>query len=191
MVASVAMVCILSAVMPNPAPRIPLRISYVPRTPFFAGNDDQLGQTLLDNLTRRLPRGVPRPVMFLLRPDLVHVVDLPPLLRPGTDIHRTIASFAGLEEVEALALVGVLIHRQPVERRLVSVFIEWTDCRWWAAWQPIDNQTRALEGNLQIARAVDGRARPRGFGNWFSRARFQGLRATLEPTEPGPTQLMN
>ncbi len=159
-----------------------VRIQVVQRAPRFEGGDDALGFTLLGLLEERLPRGVPRPAMFVFREDRVEIVDLVPLLG-GPDLHCRVACFAGQEGVEAIALVGVIVRERstPKEHRFGSVFVEWTDGRWWAAWRSLgrDVQVDPAHGPW-VQRAIDRIPRPAGFGAWFSRARFQGLKVRLE-----------
>ncbi|MBM4366034.1 MAG: hypothetical protein FJ102_07445, partial [Deltaproteobacteria bacterium] len=57
-----------------------LRISHLSRQPRFDGDDDALGAEIWSELDRQLQRGVPRPAVLTLFPEVVQVVDVSPLL---------------------------------------------------------------------------------------------------------------
>ncbi len=180
---------------------IRLTIQTRARTLFYPAEDDALGHRLMGLLLERLSppkagnaaRRPPRPALFLFSADVVRIVDLLPLLQAGGDVHRAIASFAALEGVEAIGLVGILDRRRPVQRsadrgapdlrpveRVAACFIEWADGRWWLGSSVLDGQLQPVT-EAAVHRAVDRAPRPGGLGNWFSRARFQQLRIRLEP----------
>lgn len=183
----------------NEAPsRIHVRVAVEPRLPAWpVGDDEALGRAALDRLVARMARGPIRPSALLFRATTVHVVDLVPILQLGPDPHRRIAGLAGGDGLDALALVGPMVRRvrgQPVER-FAGVFLEWPDGRWWAAFRPTDEHGRLVPTDSDdVLRAVDGNPRPGGLGGWFSRARFQGLRAELsgpEPSRPPSSEVVN
>jgi hypothetical protein len=150
------------------------------------GDDDAFGRELLDRVLKAATRG-PLPPAVLLLGEEVRVVYVGPLLAAVKDRHRVIASLAGQPGVEAVAILGRFTQRQQglEPRALAGVFIEWTDGRWWASWRPVEPSGRLIPTDEEeILRAVDGRSRPRGLGGWFSRARFEGLRADLRPVVP-------
>jgi hypothetical protein len=110
-------------------------------------------------------------------------------------VHAVIASLAGMPDVEAVAFLGGVTRRDaraststgdaPEAEHLAGVFVEWTDGRWWGCFQPCTPEARWVATDTRdVLRARDGLARPRGLGGWFSRARFEGLRAHFDP-EPG------
>ncbi len=168
---------------------IRVRVSASPRSADPpAADDDAFGCALLDQVLGVLARTpTPPAAVLLLRPDTVNIVYVGPLFAATQDPHRVIASLAGQPEVEAVALLGRFTHRLPTgpPRLLAGVFVEWPDGRWWASWRPISEAGRLIPTDEdEVLRAVDGTPRPHGLGGWFSRARFQGLRAELRPVAP-------
>jgi hypothetical protein len=170
--------------------RIRVRVTTAPRGPDFpTEGDDALAAAMLTKVLRVAARGALPPALVLVGADEVRVVYVAPLLQATKDHHSLIASFAGLPGVEAVALLGRFTQRQRdrAARHLAGVFVEWTDGRWWASWQPVDENGRLIPTDEEeLLRAVDGQPRPSGLGGWYSRARFQGLRIDLTPEKPAP-----
>ena len=177
---------------------IRLTIQTRARTLFYPAEDDALGHRLMGLLLERLrpprtenaARRPPRPALFLFSADVVRIIDLLPLLQVGGDVHRAISSFAALDGVEAIALVGILDRRRASDlpasdrravERVAACFIEWADGRWWLGNSALDGQLQSVTEAVAVDRAVDRAPRPGGLGNWFSRARFQQLRIRLQP----------
>ncbi|MDP2305638.1 MAG: hypothetical protein Q8P18_06395 [Pseudomonadota bacterium] len=167
---------------------IQVRVSIARRQPDFgAADDDVFGRGLVDRVIRAVGRGPLPPAVFLFRPDDVQIVYAAPLLAAARDPHRVLASLAGQPGVDAMAILGRFTQRQKgaEPRLLAGAFIEWTDGRWWASWRPVDKDGRLVPTDEdEVLRAVDGQARPGGLGGWFTRARFEGLRAELTPVRP-------
>lgn len=170
--------------------RIRVRVSTAPRGPDFPlDGDDSLASALLEKVLKVAARGALPPALVLVSPAEVRIVYVAPLLQATKDHHGLIASFAGLPDVEAVALLGRFTQRAPQRepRHLAGVFVEWTDGRWWASWSPMDDRGRLIPTDEdELLRAVDGHPRPSGLGGWFSRARFSGLRIDLRPEAPAP-----
>lgn len=168
-------------------PGIRVGVTVSRREPEFAAmDDDQFGRVLLEKVLKAAGRGALPPAVLLLG-DEVRIVYVGPLLAAVKDRHRVLASLAGQPGVEAVAILGRFNQRQPgaEPRSLAGVFIEWTDGRWWASWRPVEANGRLIPTDEEeVLRAVDGRPRPGGLGGWFSRARFEGLRADLTPIPP-------
>ncbi|MDP2312738.1 MAG: hypothetical protein Q8P41_07520 [Pseudomonadota bacterium] len=167
---------------------IRVRVTLARREPDFAATeDDAFGRGLLDRVLRALGRGPMPPAVFLFRRDDVQIVYVAPLLAAAKDPHRVLASLAGQPGVEAIAVLGRFTQRQKgaQPRKLAGTFVEWTDGRWWASWRPVDDNGRLIPTDEdEVLRAVDGQPRPGGLGGWFTRARFEGIRAELTPTTP-------
>lgn len=161
-------------------PALRVRLAHAPRDPDFPrGDDDALGLALWDRLGRALLQGPPRPALITLFPEVAQVVDLPPILHAGGDVHRAIAAFASQPEAEALAAAGVMVRRREGRPlgRFAMVFVEWPDGRWWSCARPLDAAGQPVVGVPDdLQRAVDGAPKPGGLGAWFRRARFEGLR---------------
>lgn len=171
-----------------------LRVAVEPRAPSWPDGDDALGQALADRLYARLARGPVRPSLVLIREDTVQIVDLGPLIQRGGDTHRMIAALAGQEGIQAVAVVGPMVrrHRGRPVARFAGVFVEWPDGRWWGCWRVLGDDGRPMPSDGDdVQRAVDGLSRPGGLGAWFSRARFQGLRAEIRPVDPPPAEVVN
>lgn len=168
---------------------IRVRVTIARRDPdFSAADDDTFGRRLLDKVLTAAGRGALPPAVVLLGDD-VRIVYAAPLLAAAKDRHRVLASLAGQPGVEAIAILGRFTQRQPgtQPRSLAGVFVEWPDGRWWASWRPVEPNGRLIPTDEdEVLRATDGRARPGGLGGWFSRARFEGLRAELTPIPPTP-----
>lgn len=179
--------CTLSGM--NDMSGIRVRVTVARRDPeFAAGDDDVFGRNLLARVLRAAGRG-PLPPAVLLLGDDVRIVYAGPLLAATKDRHRVLASLAGQPGVEAIAILGRFTQRQPgtEARPLAGVFVEWADGRWWASWRPVEPGGRLIPTDEdEVLRAIDGRPRPGGLGGWFSRARFEGLRAELTPIAPPP-----
>ncbi len=183
--------------------RLNLRIATLAREPEFPREDDALGRALLDRLFRRLARGPVAPALIVLEADRALAVDVRPALaalRHPMLMHRFVASFAGMPGVEAVAAVGPMRRGArapaggPVEagQPVGGAFVEWADGRWWGGWRPLDDNGRPMPTDSDdILRAVDGHSRPGGLGGWFSRARFEGLAAQLEPAAQPADELVN
>jgi len=182
-----------------PPPGIRLKVGARPRDPVeFPPGDDTLGESLASMVLRSVSKGVPPPSALLLKPDHVEIIDLRPILQAGLSVHRFIAAATGQPEVEAVALLAVLDLEElghPLGRG-GSAFIEWPDNRWWHGYHLLGRSMRPVDDiPLVVRRALDGQPRPKGFGGWFSRARFQKLSLRLErvdrpdddsPAEPQP-----
>jgi hypothetical protein len=167
---------------------IRIRITTARRPPEYAPDvgDDALGRDLLGRVLKLVPNGPLPPAVMLLGAQDVRFLYVGPLFAAVKDHHRVVSSLAGLDGVEAVAVLGRFVQRQKglEPRPLAGVFLEWPDGRWWASWRPLDERGRLLPTDEEeVLRAVDGRSRPGGLGGWFSRARFQGLRADLAPIE--------
>ena len=138
---------------------------------------------------RGLARGVPPPSVLVLRPEQVEIIDLRPILQANLSVHRFIAAAAGQPGVEAIALLAVLELEElghPLGRG-GSAFVEWPDNRWWHGYHLLGRSMRPVEDMpVVVRRAKDGQPRPRGFGGWFSRARFQKLSLRLDRVAPAP-----
>ncbi len=173
-----------------PPPGIRLQVGARPRDAAeFPPQDDALGQNLAGMVLRGVARGVPPPTIIVLRQEQVEVIDLRPILEAGLSVHRFIAAAAGQPDVQAVALLAVL-ELEELGRPLGrggSVFVEWPDNRWWHGYHLLGRSGRPVDDMpLVVRRALDGQPRPRGFGGWFSRSRFQRLRLRLERVEaPG------
>lgn len=173
--------------MTDPNFSVRVRIGVAPRLPAFPREDEALGRALIEKLSLQLGRGPVPPVALLLREDAVQIVHIAPLLRRGGDTHRLVAALAGQPGVEAMAVAGMMNRgrRGGPTSRLAGVFIEWADGRWWGSWRPVDAQGRPIPTDMDdVQRAVDGLPRPAGLGAWFSRARFEGLRADIRTSAP-------
>ncbi len=163
--------------------KLSLSIQHLPRDDAFPGDDDALGGALWSRLRGQLPRGVPRPVLLTVFAESVQVVDLPPILASGHDVHRACAAFASQEGAEALAAVGVMTRRRGAAAlgQFAVAFVEWADGRWWCCTRPLDPLGRPLEGSEDdVQRAVDGASKPGGLGAWFRRARFEQLHIRID-----------
>jgi hypothetical protein len=170
---------------------IRVRVTLARRQPeFVATDEDAFGRSLVDRVIKAVGRGPLPPAVFLFRKDDVQIVYVAPLLAVAKDPHRVLASLAGQPGVEAMAILGRFTQRQKgaEPRTLAGAFIEWTDGKWWASWLPVDNEGRLIPTDEdEVLRATDGRPRPGGLGGWFTRARFEGIRADLTRAVP-PTR---
>lgn len=175
-------------VRPTVSSRLRLRVRTLARHPEFPEDDDALGGQLWTRLGERLRLGATRPAALMIRGEVVHVVDLAPLVVEPRLAHRRVAGLCAVEGVEALALVGPMFRRRrggPVERYAVA-FVEWADGRWWLTQQILGEDGRPVpESEPELFRAVDGAARPGGLGGWFGRARFEQLRTSFEAVDEG------
>jgi hypothetical protein len=163
--------------------RLSLRIDHLERSDDFPQDDDALGTALWRRLRAQLPRGVPRPLLLVLFERSVQVVDLPPILRSGQDVHRACSAFASQPGAEALAAVGVMTRRRREEvlGQFAVAFVEWPDGRWWCCTRPLDPLGRPVERSEDdVQRAIDGAAKPGGLGAWFRRARYEQLTLRIE-----------
>jgi hypothetical protein len=132
-------------------------------------------------------RGVPPPTALVLRADQVELIDLRPILKAGLSVHRFVAAAAGQPEVEALALLAVLNLEEAGRPlgRAGTAFVEWPDNRWWQGYYLLGQSFQPMDDMPLVVRcAKEGAPRPKGFGGWFSRARFQRLCLQLERVTP-------
>jgi hypothetical protein len=163
--------------------RFSVRIQTLPRDEQFPPGDDALGGALWSRLRGQLPRAVPRPLLLTLFESTVQVVDLPPILASGQDIHRACSAFASQPGAEALAAVGVMTRRrgEVVVGQFAVAFVEWPDGRWWSCTRPLDPLARPLDGSEDdVQRAVEGASKPGGLGAWFRRARYEQLTLRID-----------
>jgi hypothetical protein len=173
-----------------------IRVTLARRSPdFVAADDDAFGRGLVARVLKVVGRGPLPPAVFLFRADDVQIIYVAPLLAGVKDPHRVLASLAGQPGVESMAILGRFTQRQKgaEPRRLAGTFVEWADGRWWASWRPVDNAGRLIPTDEdEVLRAVDHRSRPGGLGGWFTRARFEGIRAELTPmSEPVVDETVN
>ncbi len=156
-----------------------VRVAHAERAGVYPRDDDDaLGLALWGRLCAAIPHGMPRPALFTFFPEVAQIVDLPPVLAAGGDVHRAIAAFASQPEAEAIAAAGVMVRRRQgrVVGRAAMVFLEWPDGRWWACAHPLDGEGQFVaQVPDDLQRAVDGAPKPAGLGAWFRRARFEGL----------------
>ncbi len=172
---------------PTRPPGIQLQVGARPRNPQeFPAEDEALGENLSSMVRRGVTRGVPPPSVLVLRADQVEIIDLRPIVKAGLSVHRFLSATAGQPGVEAVALLAVLELEElgrPLGRG-ASAFIEWPDNRWWHGYHLLGRGMKLVDDMpLVVRRALDGQPRPRGFGGWFSRARFQRLSLRLERVE--------
>ncbi len=146
-------------------------------------DEDALGEAMFAEAAARLPQGPPPPVGVALSGHGVQQIDLRPIIALGDGAPmRFLASMAGQPDVDCLAQLAVLQQRRagrPVERGL-CLFIEWTDCRWWMRWLPLDAQRAPSWSSVRTLRAREGWPRPSGLGGWFSLARRAELCLRLD-----------
>lgn len=164
--------------------RLQLRVQAGPRAlDRLPLDDDDLGEAIFRDAAERISRGAPAPTAIALTPTSVQRIDLGPVIRLGAGAPlRFLASMAGQPDVDCLAQLAVLQQRRagrPPERGL-CLFIEWTDCRWWLRWLPLDAEGGPRWAALHTRRAREGWPRPNGLGGWFSLARRAELRLRLE-----------
>ena len=172
--------------------RMQVRVRFGSRFPTFpttgegADGDDVLGLAVARLLTQAMTQGSPPPAVLLLTGENLYVVDIVPLLQAGERLDgRAIAAFASLDDVRVMAVVGLLTRRsrgaQP--SRCAVAYLEWPDGRWWLGRRTLVGQDGGFTldplAELEVERAVDGRSKPRGLGDWFRRVRVEGLRAQL------------
>jgi hypothetical protein len=177
---------------PTPPSGLRLQVGARPRDPQeFPKEDDALGESLARMVLRSVSKGVPPPSALVLKPDQVEIIDLRPILKARLSVHRFIAAAAGQPGVDAVALLAVLDLEdsgRPLGRS-GTAFVEWPDNRWWHGYHLLGQSFRPVDDMpLVVRRAQDGAPRPRGFGGWFSRARFQRLSLRLERVVPPPTE---
>jgi len=173
-----------------------VRVTLARRSPdFVAADDDGFGRGLVARVLKVVGRGPLPPAVFLFRAEDVQIIYVAPLLAGVKDPHRVLASLAGQPGVEAMAILGRFTQRQKGAgpRKLAGAFVEWTDGRWWASWSPVDDAGRLIPTDEdEVLRAVDHRPRPGGLGGWFTRARFEGIRAEFTPmAEPVVDETVN
>ena len=166
-----------------------LQVRSGPRVPRFPAEDEALGSAMWSVLSRAVAQGQAPPAVFLFTAERVLVTGLGPVIADPRRTHRLVAALAGMDGIEAVAMVGLLFRRRrgmPAWRYAV-VFLEWPDGRWWLAQRRVDEAGRfAGDADVEVLRAIDDVPRPGGVGGWFTRARFEGLRAHLEPGAPAP-----
>lgn len=170
-------------------PTLRLQVRSGPRAPRFPEEDEALGTALWSVLGGAVAKGQAPPAAFLFSSERVYVVGLVPIIQDPRHTHRVIAALAGMEGIEVVGLVGLLFRRRPglPTWRYAVAFLEWPDGRWWLAQRRVDDTGRfAGDADIEVLRAVDDVPRPSGVGGWFSRARFEGLRARLDPAVPTP-----
>ena len=161
-----------------------LRFRTGPRDPALLPREDEaLGQQLFARGCAVLDRGLPRPVMLVLREAQVDQVDIAQVLAaPLPHRERMLSAIAGQQAVTAAALVGTLSlerknrGRVVARSRALAVYLEWPDNRWWTCWQLVGDDRALVGDGPLVRRAVDGEPRPGGIGGWFARARREGLR---------------
>lgn len=148
--------------------------------------DDVLGLGVVRLLTQAMTRGTPPPAVVLLTSENVYIVDVVPLLQAGERLDgRAVAAFASLDDVQVMAVVGLLTRTAPGAEptRCAVAFLEWPDGRWWLGRRAVLQQDGAFSldplAELDVERAVDGLSKPRGLGGWFRRVRVEGLQAHL------------
>jgi hypothetical protein len=169
---------------------IKMRIGGAERDPErYPLDDDALGRALLGRVEVVLAKGIPRPTVLAFTADQVWWYDLGPAVKMKADIHRLIAAIAGQDEIDCVAVVGVLKVRVSRGKHFPGAvaFLEWPDGRWWSSMQPLRSvgqrklepvpQAEVIERN-----AVDGWPRPGGLGGWWSRARREGLKLRVQRT---------
>jgi hypothetical protein len=157
----------------------------------FPTDDDALGESLFGLLKKAVPKGLPRPAMLVLEPEMIRQYDIVPVLpAPARERERMFSAISSQAGAECAVLAGALTTRPagpksgdgPV-RRAIVVYVEWPDNRWWTAWQALDPERALVGEGPVIRRAVDGWPRPAGMGGWFARARREKLTLRLE--QPG------
>lgn len=149
--------------------------------------DDALGEALVARVRRSLAEGRAPASGVVVRPSQVDLVPLAAAADAGVPFPNLLAGLVGRGGLDAVGILGRLWWRPQRAEPAVPVavvFLEWTDCRWWAWQQLLDAQGRPIADGERCWRAVDGDPKPGGLGGWWSLARRTGARLDLTPTVP-------
>lgn len=166
--------------------RLRLRVRTSARDPKLlpSEGDDALGEAMFDHLVSTATRkGPPRPAVIALTHDQIEQFDAVAVQKHDEPARsRLMATIAGRPDLECGAIAGTmqLTRGRATRQRVLMVFIEWPDNRWWTAWQLLDEDGKPVEGEPVVRRAVDGWPRPRGIGGWFARCRREHLHLQMK-----------
>ena len=166
-------------------PDVDLKIRSVRRAEL--PGDTPLGAHLVEKVRTASGRGAAPPAVVVIRAEALDLLALQPLTTSGWAVHRFIAALTRSRtedggEVEAIGVMGRFLLRargggNPVP--MVTVFLEWEDCRWWQ-WQALLDSDGLVRPDTETIRsAIDGDALPARLGRWWSYARRTGVRAQL------------
>lgn len=171
-------------------PTLSLRLQTLePDDPWWP-DDDRLGEGLVGLVRRNLARGAPTTAVVVRRHKLV-LMPMHPFADAGIALPMVLAGLArwteGGDPPEAIGLIGRVLQRRGGRGPAVPValvFLEWPDGRWWRWRQVLDADGEPVEDGVELARAVDGLARPAGIGGYWTLARTRKPRIELRPRVP-------
>lgn len=153
--------------------------------------DEDLGEWLVDRVRSAVERGPAPSTAVAVREDRIDLIPLGDVVREGirpnvfvATLTRAEVPFAGV--LEAVGVIGEFRWRSrhtPDGLPVATVFLEWSDCRWWHWRAALGPDRDVLDESSAVSRAVDGGPRPAGLGGWWSLGRRARLGARFEPRE--------
>jgi hypothetical protein len=167
----------------------PIRVRAVPRDQL--PTDDDLRTRLVRLVRDGLREGRGAPAVIVVRERTVDQVDPTSALEGGVPIPALIAAMAGSSTLPggvavAVGIAGRLTFRPEggEPHPVATVFLEWSDNRWWHWQARVDAEGAIVEGSAVVRAAEAGQPLPDGLGRWWSEARRRGLRCQLAPIVP-------
>lgn len=145
-------------------------------------DDDALGEHLVGLVRDNLGAGGRAPgVALAVRRGEIDLLPLDSVREAGIPMERFLAAltrarFEDRAPVDAVGLLGSFTARaaRPGARPsapVVMAFLEWTDCRWWQWRALVDADYQLLAESETRRAAIEGDAKPRGLGGWWSLGR--------------------
>ena len=164
-------------------------------------DDDSVGEQLIEVVRQSLRKGEFPSAAVVVAAGRADILPLQPMVDGGVSLPAALAGLTatmpdGTRPVLAVGIVGPFEIRRSDQtnevRQVVTVFLEWTDCRWWH-WsidaEKSGSQLRLKDFTERTDRAVDGSARPDGLGGWWSLARRTGASLSFIPELPRPAAI--
>ena len=170
--------------------RLDLRLQTLTSSEPWWPDEDQLGERLSALVQENLPRNGAPSVGLVVRRDRVILVPLKPVVDAKWRVGWLLGGLARWDEggvPEAVGIMGQIKVRRSGQGPwipLVVVFIEWPDGRWWQWRALLDSDGAVIPDTTNVARAVDGLARPSGLGGWWTLSRTRKPNLKLERKLP-------
>lgn len=149
-------------------------------------DDESVGVQLVAAVQRAAAKGPPAPAAVTVRDERIDIFLGQEVARAAVPMDFFLAGLTRSDapggDLSCVGLIGTLTHRGTSVQQ-ATVYLEWSDCRWWLWRALIDADGHIREDTATVLRALDGDTKPLPIGGWWSFGRRNGIAATLDTHE--------